>query len=201
MGKDAGRWRTDVELPDGVSYWRVMLTVELGVSRMADVQDVAAYIVANAGPMSAMKLQKLVYYSQAWHLVWADEPLFDAPIQAWANGPVVYEVFKRHRGQFSVSQWPAGDPGNLTKAEQGTVDAVLKTYASLSGRQLSHLTHSEDPWKNARGELPATAASSEEITTEAMAAYYGPLDTAEDATPVDELDWRGWDLEAEPVSD
>lgn len=56
---------------------------------MANVRDVADYILAQRGPMSAMKLQKLVYYSQAWHLTWAEEPIFDARIEAWANGPVV----------------------------------------------------------------------------------------------------------------
>lgn len=44
---------------------------------MANVLDVAAYVLAKRGPMTAMKLQKLVYYSQAWHLVWDEEPLFD----------------------------------------------------------------------------------------------------------------------------
>ncbi len=47
------------------------------------VQDVAAYIIERHGRMSSMKLQKLVYYSQAWHLVWDDEPLFPERIQAW----------------------------------------------------------------------------------------------------------------------
>ena len=46
---------------------------------MADVQDVARYIVERGGPMTTMKLQKLAYYSQAWHLVWDGVPLFDAP--------------------------------------------------------------------------------------------------------------------------
>jgi uncharacterized phage-associated protein len=56
---------------------------------MVSVDDVAAYILEQRGPMSAMKLQKLVYYSQAWSLVWEDRPLFREEIQAWASGPVV----------------------------------------------------------------------------------------------------------------
>lgn len=46
-----------------------------GENAMAGAIDVAAYILAQRGPMTAMKLQKLVYYSQAWHLVWEEEPL------------------------------------------------------------------------------------------------------------------------------
>lgn len=162
---------------------------------MASVHDVAAYILGRLDkPVSAMKLQKLVYYCQAWHLVWDDEPLFPERIQAWANGPVVYELFDAHRGQYSVSPpWPHGDPSHLTAEEAATVDLVLEDYGGLTGRQLSFLTHSEDPWKDARGDLPPTARSSAEITPEALAAYYSTVDAAEEAKPVDELDWHDWE--------
>ena len=52
------------------------------------IDNVVQYILKKAGPMSAMKLQKLVYYCQAWSLVWDEEQLFKDEIQAWANGPV-----------------------------------------------------------------------------------------------------------------
>ncbi len=61
---------------------------------MATALDVAAFILNKRGPMTAMKLQKLVYYSKAWHLVWEDKLLFTEPIEAWANGPVVPELYK-----------------------------------------------------------------------------------------------------------
>ena len=61
--------------------------------------DVADYILAKKGTMSAMKLQKLVYYAQAWHLVWEDKELFPEEIQAWANGPVVPSLYTLHQPQ------------------------------------------------------------------------------------------------------
>ncbi|MEV1331508.1 type II toxin-antitoxin system antitoxin SocA domain-containing protein [Micromonospora costi] len=163
---------------------------------MATAHDVAAYILSRRGQMSAMKLQKLVYYSQAWHLVWDESPLFQERIEAWANGPVVRELYDAHRGKFSVDKWPLGDPDNLSPAERGTIDAVLDNYGHLDARQLSHLTHGEEPWINARGSLPATARSEAEITTEAMAEYYSTIDTADDAVPVDELPWDDWASDA-----
>ena len=72
---------------------------------MATVHDVAAAILEREGPMTAMKLQKLVYYCQAWHLVWDEEPLFPERIEAWANGPVVHALYDKHRGSFTVSSW------------------------------------------------------------------------------------------------
>lgn len=157
---------------------------------MASVHDVAAYILERLGSMSSMKLQKLVYYSQAWHLVWDEEPLFFERIEAWANGPVVYELYSQHRGTFTVdAPWRSGDSGVLSDSEKETIDIVLNHYGSLSGRQLSVLTHSEGPWRNARGDLPDTARSNAEITQGAIAAFYGALDASDESTPVDEIAW------------
>ena len=58
-----------------------------GENSKVNVLDIAAYILCKQGAMTAMKLQKLVYYSQAWSLVWDDKPLFRERIEAWANGP------------------------------------------------------------------------------------------------------------------
>ena len=69
---------------------------------MANVDDVAAYLVDHQ-PMTAMKLEKLVYYGQALYLVWHGVPLFEDPIEAWANGPVVRALYDEHRGLFSVA--------------------------------------------------------------------------------------------------
>lgn len=53
---------------------------------MATVLDVASYILEKQGGTTAMKLQKLCYYSKAWHLVWEERPLFTNRNEAWANG-------------------------------------------------------------------------------------------------------------------
>ena len=64
--------------------------------------DVANYILNKKGSMTAMKLQKLAYYAQAWSIVWDEEELYKEGIQAWANGPVVKELYKAHRGEFCL---------------------------------------------------------------------------------------------------
>jgi uncharacterized phage-associated protein len=142
---------------------------------MASVHDVAAYILQACGPMSAMKLQKLVYYCQAWSLVWEDRPIFDSRIEAWANGPVVPDLYDHHRGQFVVSRISAGDPTALNADDQTTVDAVLKYYGHKSAQWLSDLTHKEDPWVNARRGVVPGEPSRREITLAEMAEYYSGL--------------------------
>lgn len=64
---------------------------------MANVFDVAKYILEKLGTLSTMKLQKLCYYCQAWSLVWDDTPLFDEKFEAWANGPVCRNCFSHKR--------------------------------------------------------------------------------------------------------
>src|SRR5436309_12917855 len=93
------------------------------ILQMATVHDVAAYILKKRGTMTAMKLQKLVYYSQAWSLVWDEKPLFQEKIEACANGPVVRELYERHRSMFQVSTW-LGNSDALTPEEKESVDKV-----------------------------------------------------------------------------
>jgi len=138
--------------------------------------DVAAYILAKCGAMSAMKLQKLLYYCQAWSLVWDERALFSERIEAWANGPVVPAVFAGHRGEYLVSTWPAGNPDTLDAAARDTVDAVLTYYADRSPQWLSDLAHSERPWQLARQGLPEGERGSREITLASMAEYYTSLE-------------------------
>ena len=139
--------------------------------------DVAAYILRVRGKMSAMKLQKLVYYSQAWSLVWDENPLFEDEIEAWVYGPVIRNLYEEHRGQFMVSEIAIGDPELLGEIERETVDAVLEFYGDESSIWLRDLSHMEDPWKNAREEAElAKGQRGQCIISEAsMAEYYSSI--------------------------
>lgn len=143
---------------------------------MANVFDVAKYVLEKQGTMSTMKLQKLCYYAQAWSLVWDDAPLFDEEFEAWANGPVCRELFFKTKGQFSVSVADeTGGENNLTDNEKDTIDQVLEHYGDKNAQWLSQLTHMEDPWNKARVGIPAGAGCNHIITKESMAIYYGGL--------------------------
>lgn len=143
---------------------------------MASVRDVAAYILNEMGSVSAMKLQKLVYYSQAWSMVWDERPLFSEHFEAWANGPVCPALFTLHRGRFLLSKGQiAGKPDALNKDERETVDAVLSFYGKQTPQWLSDLSHIESPWKDARVGVKDGDRCGSVITTEAMGEYYSSL--------------------------
>lgn len=141
------------------------------------VFDVAQYILKKHGVMSTMKLQKLVYYSLAWSLVWDDKPLFENKIEAWANGPVVRDLYDKHKGKYQVgeSDFARFASGHLSKPQKETVDAVLEAYGNKSAQWLSDQTHSEPPWQNAREGLSDADRGAKEITLDSMAEYYETL--------------------------
>lgn len=143
---------------------------------MTSVLDVATYILDRKGPVTAMKLQKLCYYSQAWSLVWDDEALFRERVEAWANGPVVPALYEQHRGEFEIEPGTiGGNPDALTESERETIDAVLGHYGDKSSQWLSELTHEEEPWENARKGLAPGERGCKPISRAAMAEYYGSL--------------------------
>jgi uncharacterized phage-associated protein len=138
---------------------------------MADVFDVATYILEQHGAMTAMKLQKLVYYSQAWSIAWDDDALFEEEIEAWQNGPVVRELWEAHRGRFRIAVLGKGNSQALSEDQKTTVGQVLKFYGDKSAQWLSDLTHLEDPWKNAWANEQSNI-----ISKEALAEYYSSIE-------------------------
>lgn len=142
---------------------------------MPSAIDTAQYILEQRGPMTTMKLQKLVYYSQAWSIVWNDDRLFPERIEAWRNGPVVRELWEATRGQFRVSNVP-GDSGNVQSHQRDTIALVLEFYGDKDAQWLSDLTHMEAPWAEAYAQGQNT-----EISLESMAEYYSSLTENEPA--------------------
>ena len=157
---------------------------------MADVDDVAAEVLRLAGGrLDTFKLQKLVYYCQAWHLVWNEEPLFTEPIEAWAGGPVVPRLYDHHRGLYTITsaEWKWGNIERLSPKERETIRIVVEAYGQLTGRQLSTLTHREEPWRQARVGLGPGERGNRQIQLTDIYDYYSALDQDEGATPVEEL--------------
>ena len=138
--------------------------------------NIEKYILQRCDLMTAMKLQKLAYYSQAWSLVWDEESLFEEDIEAWANGLVCPNLYRHHSGKFKLSEDDfEADISSLTKSEKETIDSVIEFYGDKSGQYLSDLTHAEPPWRDAREGLDDGERGNEVISKAVMAEYYGSL--------------------------
>lgn len=111
---------------------------------MANSIEVLAYIKKSFRTPGRMQRQKILYYAQAWHLVWQGAPLFEEDIEAWQNGPVVPIAWRADKGR---NDEPGRDyPGDLTPEQCRIVDTVWEFYGRNGGAALSTLTHTEDPW-------------------------------------------------------
>lgn len=145
---------------------------------MGNAYDAAEYILSRTGEIPAVKLHKLLYYAQAWSLVWDEAPLFENRIEAWKNGPVVRDLYSWHRLDYSVSPGrfkSALSAEGLNSTQRETIDAVLAHYGDKSSQWLSDLTHAEAPWRDARRGLSDGESSNAEITLASMAEYYSGL--------------------------
>jgi len=145
---------------------------------MTTVFDVALYFLHSVDresgyTISPLKLQKLVYYAQAWSLVFRNKVLFDEPIEAWVNGPVVPALWREYKEyERETILEPSLPSPNFSPDEEEVLSEVWKTYGDLSAGKLYRLTHSEQPWINARGNLAPSEKSQEHIFLEDMKSYY-----------------------------
>lgn len=146
------------------------------VFRVADF-FIAKNKLTNKG-LTNKKLQKLLYYSQAWHLVLFDgKPLFDEPIQAWVHGPAIPRVYGYYKEFVMDDITKEVDDAllerSLTQNERGFLEEIWDLYGGFDAAYLEALTHREDPWQKARKGLQLYEASSVEILHSDMRDYYG----------------------------
>lgn len=134
--------------------------------------DVAKYFLTlcddNAGDLiSNLKLQKLLYYAQGFHLAAFDEPLFSDEIEAWTYGPVVPEVYRAYK-EYGSGALPVPTDLDLDLFDEQTREhlaEVYKVFGQFSAWKLMHLTHEEPPWKEA-------ARTKAVISHEALKQYF-----------------------------
>lgn len=142
---------------------------------MADVVEVASRVLELTGYVTTMKLQKLVYYCQAYHLATSHKPLFSDRIEAWPHGPVSPRLFAQHRRMFMICADDLATGrlhGRLSPEEDASIKHVVNTLGHYTGEQLIKLTHSEDPWRNARAGLGPGERSHNEISVPNIRRYY-----------------------------
>ncbi|MEN8221070.1 MAG: type II toxin-antitoxin system antitoxin SocA domain-containing protein [Pseudomonadota bacterium] len=119
-----------------------------------------------------LKLQKLLYFSEAWCQVLLDRELFSENMEAWSHGPVVREVFN----QFKSFGWnPLDATDDVIEFDSEVKDVllqVMETYGNVSAKALEHLTHQDIPWKEARGDLSPEVKCSNSISKQSLKSFF-----------------------------
>lgn len=150
---------------------------------MYRAQDIANYFIWRVNSdleigdnITNMKLQKLMYYAQGFHLAWKDAPLFAEPIEAWTHGPVVPALYFRYRdaGANPLPTPEEFEPQSIDEPTRDLLEDVYGVYGQYSAWGLRNLTHEELPWKDAWGETDANT----EISHDTMRQYFAETLTA-----------------------
>lgn len=117
--------------------------------KVLDIANKLLSRAANYGEgelMSNMKLQKMLYYQQGFHLAYLDTPLFDEEIEAWMYGPVVPCVYNRFKGNGNSGLEPSSEEIQLSDLEEALFNEVFQVYGAYSASGLMNMTHNESPW-------------------------------------------------------
>lgn len=120
--------------------------------------------------ISNLKLQKLVYYAQAFHLAMHGTPLFPEPVEAWEHGPVVPDLYREYKAFGSENIPP---PDDFDRSDYGDaaaelMDEVYEVFGQYSAWKLRNLTHAEKPWIEAY----EAGARGRTISHDAMREFY-----------------------------
>lgn len=164
---------------------------------IVDIKDYAQYIgltmLMKGLTVSPLKLQKILYYEQAWHMVGfnRENQLFENGPEAWVNGPVYpeiyyiykdmvpgmcdhlgYEHFLKENDSPDIKVKELIDRMKLTGEEIALTERVIILYGTRTQNQLILLTHSEKPWSEMREGLMPYEYSNRPISLDTMYAYY-----------------------------
>jgi uncharacterized phage-associated protein len=120
---------------------------------MANVKDVAGYFLLKAKEqdcgISNLKLQKLIYYAQAFHLAIFENPLFEEEIEAWTHGPVCPIIYHEYKGfgsnNINIEFQP--DLSVFSTEQLELLDEVNEVFGQFSAWKLRNMTHEDEPWK------------------------------------------------------
>lgn len=151
---------------------------------LVDVRKVADYFIYKSkfddnhySTISPLKLQKLIYYAQAWHATRHNgQKMFKEDIEAWVHGPVVPLIYNdyRHYGYNNITKNIQEIPECIENNPdvKTTLDVVWSLYNKFDAKTLEKMTHSEEPWKSARGSIPSYQSSNNIISIDSMMEYY-----------------------------
>ncbi len=138
---------------------------------------VAKYFIWKAAregkPITNKKLQKLLYYAQAWYLAIKNKPLFREDIEAWVHGPAIRSIYDHYK-EFGFEPIKEKVTRNDIRAlaNDQLLDEVWKVYGKFDAEYLELLTHNELPWQKAREGISEGMPSTNVISLETMKQYY-----------------------------
>ena len=171
--------------------------IEYEKKKPTDATNVARYfqskIDEEAGSsVTPLKMQKLLYFAQGWHLALYDVPLFNNKIEAWEHGPVVREIYYNYKDYKynNIERIDYNPEENFDDDQIRLLDEIYNIYGAFDGKVLERMTHKDETWKKAREGYESDESSSELITVESISSYYKMLSEVLDINDSSDI-WKG----------
>lgn len=151
--------------------------------------DVSRHIInysnEKAYGVSNLKLQKLLYFTQAYFLIKTGDICFSDRIEAWDLGPVVPVAYREYKlfgsgniptithviEKDSENIWNSKvisfADSTILASDKELIDSVVDKFSEYSASDLVGLTHRQLPWIDAY-----SPHRNNEITREAIEDYF-----------------------------
>lgn len=123
------------------------------ISILTVANYVIYYLNQKGQKITQLKLQKLLYFIEAYNMVCGNPPMFSEKFKAYTYGPLCFEVYNYYKifGGKPINVCDEIDEQTKEKLApyKDIIDAVCDTFGDLSAAQLVNLTHEKNsPWYN-----------------------------------------------------
>ena len=151
-----------------------------------NINTIADYIILRLtsdeeNTLINLKLQKLLYYLQAWSLGINNKRFLNCKFEAWVHGPVSRELYNRFRASKTLYSFISKDDVDknetsymrIDEEDRSFINSILDYYAGFSGTELEAMTHKERPWIEARHGIGSMESCNNIISEDTMRDFYG----------------------------
>jgi len=162
--------------------------------RIVNVFDVANFFLSKidieaGSSITPLKLQKLIYYVQGWHMAFFGKPLFDTELQAWIHGPVSPEIYHKYQDyKYNEIEKNNFDYSSIFDVEQiQLLNKIYDVYGAFDATLLRDMTHKDKPWKKARKGYTPDQQSNEIILKDSIKNYFKEIKELFDITEIADI--------------
>lgn len=173
LDKESDNWFLTQKYSTDILSGQDITFLNMAITNLDAIVDYFIYVANDTGSyISNLKLQKLVYYAQAWHLGIHDTPLFDEDFEAWVHGRVIPSLFYKNEEFGAKPILKEVEQPKFKLELEEFLEEITEVYFICDGYELELMATREDPWIFARKGLERHEPSHAIISKHSMRIFY-----------------------------
>ncbi len=138
----------------------------------------AEYILHKSEEINHLKVQKILYFLEGYHLAVFGKSLIEGQFQAWKYGPVVPEVYQQYKTNSilynNIKKQELSDcfVCGLSGEQLWLVNYVIDVCNKFDADMLRDITHQQIPWVDARQGLNENENSNRIISKKQIQQWF-----------------------------